>query len=100
LLTEEDNIDLIKPFSIEEIKNALFSMEVNKAPGNIPIEFYQHCWEVVKNDVVNLFAAFYLGNLDVQRLNYGVITFCQKLLGLIKFSSLDLFVCLDAFISC
>jgi hypothetical protein len=65
LLTEEDNIDLIKPFSIEEIKNALFSMEVNKAPGNIPVEFYHHCWEVVKNDVVNLFAAFYLGNLDV-----------------------------------
>jgi hypothetical protein len=38
-------------------------------------------WEIVKNDVVNLFAAFYLGNLDVQRLNYDVITLLPKTNG-------------------
>jgi hypothetical protein len=35
---------------MEEVKFALFSMAPNKAPGpdNIPIEFYQHCWDIIK----------------------------------------------------
>lgn len=80
-LTGENNEKLTKPFSIEEIKNALFSMDTNRAPApdNIPIEFYQHCWDVVKNDIVKIFDQFYEGSLDVQRLNYGVITLLPKI---------------------
>ena len=35
---------LTRPFSEPEIKNALFSMKNNKAPGldNMPIEFFTH----------------------------------------------------------
>jgi hypothetical protein len=42
-LTEEDNLVLARPFTLEEVKIALFSMAPNKAPrsDNIPIEFYQ-----------------------------------------------------------
>ena len=80
-ISEEDNIELSRPFTIEEVKYALFSMETNKAPGpdNIPVEFYQHCWEVVKNDIMRLFLDFYNNNFDVQRLNYGVITLLPKM---------------------
>jgi hypothetical protein len=43
-LDDGDNDVLSKPFTIEEVKEALFSMKKNKAPGpspdNIPIEFY------------------------------------------------------------
>ena len=62
---------LTRPFSEEEVKIALFSMNSNRAPGpdNIPAEFYQHCWEIVKKDIMNLFLAFYEGRLDVHRLN-------------------------------
>ena len=44
-LSVEDNENLCRPFSIKEVKNALFSMKVHRAPGpdNIPVEFYQHC---------------------------------------------------------
>jgi hypothetical protein len=48
-------------------------------PDNIPTEFYQHCWVVVKNDIKNPFIKFHEGNLDVQRLNYGVITLLPKM---------------------
>ena len=80
VLSEEDNIDLTRPFSVEEVKTALFSMNTNRAPGpdNIPTEFYQHCWEVVQNDIMNIFHCFHNGSLDVQRLNYGVITLLPK----------------------
>lgn len=76
-----DNLDLTRPFSVEEIKHAVFSMKLNKAPGpdDIPIEFFQHCWDVVEHDIMLLFHAFHRGELDVQRLNYGVITLLPKI---------------------
>jgi hypothetical protein len=79
-LSREYNEELCKPFSLEEIKNALFEMRVNRAPGpnNIPIEFYQHCWDIVKFDIVNLFSAFHNDSLDIQRINYGIITLLPK----------------------
>jgi hypothetical protein len=80
-LDAADNEILSRPFSIKEVKDAIFSMAKNKAPGpdNIPIEFYQHCWDIVKFDIMNLFTAFHAGTLDVQRLNYGIITLLPKI---------------------
>lgn len=82
-LTEEDNLILTSEFTEEEVKKALFSMESNRAPGpdNIPVEFYKHCWEFVKNDIMHLFKAFHNNTLDVARLNYGVITLIPKMNG-------------------
>ena len=79
-VTEEDNIMLTKPFSETEIKAALFQMERNKAagPDKIPIEFYQHCWDIIKEDILELFRDFHEGRLDVSRLNYGIITLLPK----------------------
>jgi mannosylglycoprotein endo-beta-mannosidase len=79
-VSEEENIDLCKPFSESEIKTALFSMEKNKAtgPDKIPIEFYQSCWEIVKNDIVKLFHDFHKGNVDISRINYEIITLLPK----------------------
>uniref|UniRef100_A0A453HLC8 Reverse transcriptase domain-containing protein n=1 Tax=Aegilops tauschii subsp. strangulata TaxID=200361 RepID=A0A453HLC8_AEGTS len=58
-------------------------MKSNRAPGpdNIPAEFYQHCWDIVKEDIMRLFTAFHVGNLDVSRLNYGIITLLPKING-------------------
>jgi hypothetical protein len=56
-LNELDNNVLCDHFSKKEIKEALFHMEKNKAtgPDSIPAEFYQICWDIVKEDIVNLF---------------------------------------------
>ena len=80
VLDEADNADLTRPFSVDEVKHALFSMDTNRAPGpdNIPTEFYQHCSEVVKSDIMCIFERFHAGSLDVQRLNYGIITLLPK----------------------
>lgn len=76
-----DNANLTRPFTEDEVKHALFSMDRNRAPGpdNIPIEFFQHCWEFVKKDIMHIFDDFFEGKLDVQRLNYGVITLIPNL---------------------
>jgi hypothetical protein len=80
-MNDADNEIISRPFSVDEVKDALFSMKKNKAPGpdNIPIEFYQHCWPIGKNDIMNIFYAFHDGSLDVQRLNYGIITLLPKM---------------------
>jgi hypothetical protein len=71
---------LIRPFSEEEVKSVVMNMKRNTAPGpdHIPIEFYQACWEFIKKDILNLFQDFWTYNLDVDRLNYGVITLIPK----------------------
>lgn len=80
-VNEQEHYDLTKPFSEEEIKNDLFLMERNKAaiPDGLPIDFFQKCWETVKEDVCELFSDLYLGQLDIKRLNYGIITLLPKI---------------------
>ena len=66
-------------------------MDINKAPGpnNVPIEFYQHCWDVVRFDIMRLFVNFYHESLAVQRLNDGVITLLPKMVDANKDSTIS-----------
>lgn len=45
------------------------------------MDFYHGCWDTVKNDIMALFHSFHKGMLEVQRLNYGIITFLPKVIG-------------------
>jgi hypothetical protein len=69
-------------------------MEKNKAagPDKIPIEFYQCCWNIIKGDIIQLFADFHEGKVDIARLNYGIITLPLKHLMLQEFNNLDQYV--------
>lgn len=80
-LSVQEKNDLERSFTESEIKKAIFSMEKNTAPGpdHIPVEFYQQCWEFIKNDMMTLFCDFQNLNLDIGRFNYGIITLLPKL---------------------
>jgi hypothetical protein len=67
-------------FSEEEIKNVVFQMESNKAPGpdGFPAEFYQYFWETIKSDLLALCEDFHKGNLQLHSLNFGIITLVPK----------------------
>jgi hypothetical protein len=71
-VTQAENNFLTALFSEEELKEAIFAMEHNKAPGSdgFPIEFYQKFWEVIKHDLLNLFNEFYSGGLPSFGLNF------------------------------
>jgi hypothetical protein len=47
-------------------------------PDGLPIEFFQVCWNFIKEDMIQMFNDFYLGNLDMKRLNYGIIILLSK----------------------
>lgn len=79
-VTNEENEFLTAPFSEDEIRGAVFEMEHNKAPGpdGFPVEFYQNFWEVIKDDLMNLFRDFHVGDLPLFSLNFGIITLLPK----------------------
>jgi hypothetical protein len=72
---------LIKLFSEQEIKAALDDMKTNSAPGpdGLPVEFYKCFSDQVREPVMKMFKKFYVGDLNLSRLNYGLISLIPKL---------------------
>jgi hypothetical protein len=79
-VSQEENDLIIRPFTHEEIQEAVFQMEHNKAPGpdGFLAEFYQACWEIIKDDLMELFRKFHDGNLPLFSLNFGMIILLPK----------------------
>jgi mannosylglycoprotein endo-beta-mannosidase len=71
-ITEEENIQLIKPFTKQEIKKVVETMKGNTTPGpdHMPVELYQSCWEIIKEDIKDMIHEFWKHELDVNILNY------------------------------
>jgi hypothetical protein len=57
-----------------------FGCYSKRAPGpdGMPFLFYQKFWDVVKGDLVNLFSDFFVGRLDLFRLNFAMLTLNPK----------------------
>lgn len=80
-VSEVKNDMLVFPFTIQEVKDAIFQMEHNKSPGpgGFPAEFYQVFWEIIKYDLMMLFEEFHEEHLPLHSLNFGVITLLPKI---------------------
>lgn len=54
-VSEEHNRELLRPLTMEEVKEAMRQLPVGKAPGvdAIPAEFYQELWDDIGNDIFN-----------------------------------------------
>lgn len=55
--SELENELLTSTFTKQEVRNAIFQMETNKAPcpGGFPLEFYQGFWSIIKEYLMPLF---------------------------------------------
>jgi hypothetical protein len=71
----EKNNFLTAEYSEEEVRKAIFQMELNKAPGpdGFLAEFYQTFWDTIKSDLLDLFCCLHAGQLELFRLNFGDI---------------------------
>lgn len=79
-LTREEAIALDRRFEESEIREVIFSMACNKAagPDGFPVEFFQKCWDFIKQDIMNMFHAFHDNKIDLSRINYGSISLLPK----------------------
>lgn len=60
-ITEEDAGWLERPFGEDEIKEVMFSMKDDKArgPNRFSFSFYKACWEMVQQDIIDVFTYFF-----------------------------------------
>jgi hypothetical protein len=79
-LDEREAGSLVGMFSEKEIKEALDDMKVNSTPGpdGFTVSFYKNFWEQMKGPVVEMFNKFYRVELNLSRLNYGIISLIPK----------------------
>jgi hypothetical protein len=79
-LPNEEAQELIRPFTLKELEEALRDMEVNSAsgPDGLPVGFYRGFWPELKPFVLEMFNEFYRGELNLNRLNYGMISLIPK----------------------
>jgi hypothetical protein len=75
-----ENVIQTAPFTMDEVRKAVFQMERNKAPrpDGFSVEFYQSFWKVIKDDLIALFVGFHNDTLPVYSLNFGVINLLPK----------------------
>jgi hypothetical protein len=79
-LTISEREELMAEFTKKEVRDAIFQMKHNKAPGpdGFPAEFFQIFWSLIKDNLMAMFRDFHSGNLPLFCLNFGVITLIPK----------------------
>lgn len=79
-LSQEDNISLLRPYTHEEIKLAVFSMSPDKAPGadGFNPAFFQHFWQEIGSDVSNFVIQCLHSRSFPDALNDSIITLVPK----------------------
>jgi hypothetical protein len=79
--TDEEALELIKPFTLKELEEALKDMDLNASPGpdGIPVGFYKEFWNEIKFTMLEMFQDLHRGGLNLSRLNYGMISLIPKL---------------------
>lgn len=78
--TSEDAARLTTPVSAEEVRDALFSMPANKAPGpdGFPMEFYKAAWTVVGKDLITAIQSFFLFGFLPRSINATLLSLVPK----------------------
>ena len=74
------NEQLIKQVNEAKIKQALFSVFPNKAPGvdGISPLFFQNYWNIIKDDVVNAISSFFHTSNLIRTVNETIIFLIPK----------------------
>ncbi|XP_057249105.1 uncharacterized protein LOC104906541 [Beta vulgaris subsp. vulgaris] len=80
IISEEDNMLLCSEVSAEEIKNAVFELAPDKAPGpdGFPPYFFQKYWSLVGNSVCHAVRAFFFSGTLLKEVNHTFITLIPK----------------------
>lgn len=75
-----DLAQLEKPFILEEIKDAVFELGCDKAPGpnGFPLYSFILFWDTIKTYLWRLCEDFYFGRANLERINWASIVLIPK----------------------
>lgn len=82
-LYADEQVDLSTlhaPFSLAEVRTAMFSSAPEKAsgPDGLPMIFYQRFWNLLKDDIMGVFNSFYYSTTNFDRVNSGWLCLIPK----------------------
>lgn len=68
------------PFTREEIRAALFGMQVDSAPGpdGFGPKFFQTSWALIEDDIFKFFDDFHRGEVDLRGINRTFMALIPK----------------------
>ena len=74
---------LIRRFSDEEIKAAVWGLNSEGAPGpdEIPVFFYKECWDLVRLELLSVMEDFHAGRCQKENLNKVYLILLPKTVG-------------------
>jgi hypothetical protein len=74
-VSSQENEDLMRSFTIEELDFVLHETKIDTAlgPNGLPVMFYKKFWPLLKDAVLQILNVFALGRVDIARLNFGIL---------------------------
>jgi len=80
IVTAEENADLIKPVTDDEIYTAVFQMDPHKTPGSdgFGASFYQDHWDIVREQLCVAIKDFFHSEKLLKEVNHTFITLIPK----------------------
>ena len=85
-MTQEQRVELVQPFPLEEIQVAIHGLNGEGAtgPNGILEFFFRVFWEMVKMDVISTLREFQSGLYDLERLNSLHLFFLPNCQGAVR----------------
>jgi hypothetical protein len=79
----EENEELTKPFTVTKLEEVVMSMRDGSAPGpdGFSSIFFKFFWHQIKGVLIEMLQDLRTGQLDLFRLNYGILTLIAKIKG-------------------
>jgi hypothetical protein len=71
---------LTRPFTMKEVEQAVQRMKTETVlgPNGFPVIFYKKFWGILKWWIMRMFEDFYNDNLNLSRINFGIIVLLPK----------------------
>ena len=63
LVKEGDNLELLAPVTLNEVRNAVFALDPDSSPGVDGFfgTFYRSCWDIISDDLLMAVKEFFMG---------------------------------------
>ena len=78
--TQQQNDELDKIPTEDEVKRIIMSMNPNSSPGpdGFGGKFYQECFEIIKDDLMSVIKSFYTGNIMPRYMSHACLVLLPK----------------------
>ncbi|GJR94679.1 RNA-directed DNA polymerase, eukaryota, reverse transcriptase zinc-binding domain protein, partial [Tanacetum coccineum] len=79
-LNDHDALNMVRDISIQEVKDAIFSMGDDKSPGpdGYTAAFFKEAWNIISNDVTDAVREFFRNGTLLKEINHTIIALIPK----------------------